>query len=207
MFPSRARQRAVTCRELLPDGRGMESRPGRHAFRLVYRRDVTMTRHPLVMSPDYVAYVRGIRELHRLTMAGKDESPEAEAVRDMMDGPWEGLTKPERDRIGGLSEDQFSISDPPTGEPLPMNSQAQSKLNDVYEARMRGEWDRALELLRRWGKYVSPALLSYWRGLIWFDAGDLDTAVLFLEHATKLDAEYGKHLEASGVARLSLDPK
>src|SRR5262249_13774885 len=56
-----------------------------------------------------------------------------------------------------------------------------------YEARERGEWDRALELLRRWGKFVPPPLLSYLRARIWEDAGDKPVAVVFFEHACRLD--------------------
>ena len=153
-----------------------------------------MTRPPFAMSPDYLAFVRGARELHKLTVAGRDESPEADAIRDATDGPWEGLSETERNRACGLSEDLFSISDPPSSEPLPMNPQAQARLAEAIEARARGEWDRALALLRRWRKYIAPAVLSYERGLIWNEAGDPDTAVLFLEHAAHLDPENGNYL-------------
>jgi tetratricopeptide (TPR) repeat protein len=153
-----------------------------------------MARQPLAMSPNYLAVVRGIRELHRLTLSGRDESPEADAVRDATDGPWEGLSEAERKRASGLSEDLYSISEPPADGPREMNPQAQARLNDAVEARQRGEWDRALELLRRWGNYVSPALVSYLRGSIWLEAGDPETAVLFYEHASRLQPENGNYL-------------
>ncbi len=74
-----------------------------------------------------------------------------------------------------------------------MNRQAQSQLLEVIEAKERGEWDRALALLRRWAKYVDPAVASRIRGGIWQQAGDIVTAVVFLEHAARLqprDARY-----------------
>ena len=42
-----------------------------------------------------------------------------------------------------------------------MDPQAAARLNDAIEARQAGEWDRALELLRRWRALVAPALVSY----------------------------------------------
>src|ERR1700687_421246 len=102
-----------------------------------------MARQPLIMSPNFSAFVRGIRALHRLAISGKDESPEADTARDAMDVPGEALSDIERKRATGLSEDLYSISDPPHGRQQEMNAQAQDKLNNAYEARQRGEWDRA----------------------------------------------------------------
>jgi tetratricopeptide (TPR) repeat protein len=146
-----------------------------------------MARQPLPMSPNYLAAARAVRDLHRLALAARDESPEADAIRDSSDSAWQALSEVEQKRIGGLSEDLYSISDPPAGGNGAMNPQAQARLNDAYEARQRGEWDRALELLRRWGKPLSPALVSYLRGAIWREAGDPETAVLFFEHAVSLE--------------------
>src|SRR5262249_42787408 len=94
---------------------------------------------------------------------------------------------------GNLSEDLYSLVEPPPAA-QPMNPQAQAKLNEVYEAIQRGEWDRALELLRRWAAFISPDLVSFLRGKIWLDAGDPETAVLFLEHASRLQPENGGYL-------------
>src|SRR5436309_5671674 len=106
-----------------------------------------MARQPLTLSPNYLAVVRGIRELHRLHLEGQDDSPEADAVRDGTDGPWEALSETERRRARGLSEDLYSMSEPLEGEPE-ANPQAQAKFDDAIKARDRGEWDRALEILR-----------------------------------------------------------
>jgi tetratricopeptide (TPR) repeat protein len=125
--------------------------------------------------------------MHRYTVAGEDESEDADALRDSMEEPWGRLSAVERQRITGLSKDLYDVSGQPPEPAAPMNPQAQGKLAEAYEARERGEWDRALELLRRWGKFVPPPLLSYLRAGIWEDAGDKQVAVVFFEHACRLD--------------------
>ena len=148
---------------------------------------------PLMLSPSYLAMVRGTRELHRLSAVGKDDSPEADAIRDATDGPWETLSDTERQRVRNLSEDLYSLSEIPP-ELKPLNPHAQGKLYNVFEARRRGDWDRALELLRRWRAYVDPAMLSYLRGTIWLEAGDPNTAVVFYEHSSSLQPEDATYL-------------
>jgi tetratricopeptide (TPR) repeat protein len=163
-----------------------------------------MAPQTLTMSPTYRAFVRGIHELHRLSVAGRDESPEADSVRDAMDDPWEAMSDVERKRASGLSEDLFSISDPPTSNMLEMNSQSDQILFDVLSAQRRGEWDAALELLRRSDKYLPPALASYIRGSIWEAAGDAETASIFFEHALRLQP--GRLAVLSPNAQFPLEP-
>ncbi len=158
---------------------------------------------PLTMSSNYLAIVRGLRELHRLRAAGREDSPEADAVRDATDTAWEGLTKEEKKRLSGLSEDLYSVSDRQRPTVREMNPQAQSRLVDAVQAQQRGEWDRVLEILRRWTDYIDPALLSYLRGSTWLDVGDPETASLFLEHASILQPDNGQYL-ARFLASLSL---
>jgi tetratricopeptide (TPR) repeat protein len=153
-----------------------------------------MPRQPLTMSPNYRAFVRGIRELHRLAVSGKDESPEADAVRDAMDGPWNALSDIERKRASGLSEDLYSISEPAAGGNRELNPQAQANLNDAFEARQRGEWDRALELIRGCAHSLAPDMVSFFRGRTWLDAGDTESAVLFFEHALQVQPDNGNYL-------------
>jgi tetratricopeptide (TPR) repeat protein len=165
-----------------------------------------MTRQPFAMSPSYLAVIDGIRKLHRLTLDGQDESPLADAIRDSIDGPWEALSEAERKRVSGLSEDLYSISDPSEQGPQVMNPQALAKLNDAVEARAHGDWDRSLGLLRRWGKHVPRALVSYLRGAIWLEAGDPETAVLFYEHAAELEPENGNYLAVFLHALKKVEP-
>jgi hypothetical protein len=145
-----------------------------------------MNPQPLTMSANYLAVVRGLHELHRLAIAGRQDSLEADAVRDATDVPWQALTEVEKRRLSGLSEDLYSITDQPQATPREIDPQAQSRLVEAYQARQRGEWDRALELLRRWARYIEPSILSYLRGSTWLGAGDPQTAAAFFEHASSL---------------------
>ena len=140
-------------------------------------------------SQNYRQVVRGYLRLHQLTVEGRDESPDADAVRDSLDRPWRALTDVERDRVQGLSADLFAVSESTPGQPLEMNRQAQQKLAEAFEANQRGEWDRALALLRRWSKYIAPDVLSYLRAGIWSDSGSPDVAAVFYQHAATLDSD------------------
>jgi tetratricopeptide (TPR) repeat protein len=165
-----------------------------------------MVRRPFSTSPSYLRYIRALRDLHALTLEGRDDSPEADAIRDGMDQPWYDLSEVEQRRIKGLSEDLYSISDP-TQETLPSNPQVQRKLIEATEARRSGKWDEALELLRRWSRYIDPALLSSMRGTLWQDAGDDATAALFYQHAAELEPTNGRHqsLYLSSIRRSDPD--
>jgi tetratricopeptide (TPR) repeat protein len=143
------------------------------------------------LSPSYLAVAKGVRELHRLVRSGLEDSPEADAIRDATDGPWEALSDMERDRVRGLSEDLYAITEPNTGPLLEMNPQAQAQLIEAVEARQRGDLDRALGLLRRLERHVAPALLHALRGEIWLDAGDLETAEMFFASAVELEPRNG----------------
>jgi len=134
----------------------------------------------------YVRSIRGLLRLHALAELGQDDSPDADAVRDGLEHPWYDLSEVEKKRLAGLSEDLYSVSEP-AGQPLPPNPEAQRKLLEAVEARQAGEWDKALDLLRRWGKHLDPAVLSFLRGSVWQKAGDSETAVAFYQHAARLD--------------------
>jgi len=115
-----------------------------------------------------------------------DDSPEADAIRDETDGPWNALTEVERNRVRYHSEDLYSLHEPPPVA-QPMNPEVQAKLIEAYEAKRCGEWDKALDLLRVCRAYLDPAEVSYIRGSIWLEAGDTETAMLYFENAAKLN--------------------
>jgi hypothetical protein len=143
-----------------------------------------MVRQPFTTSDRYLQSIQGLHRLHALAVAGEDDSPEAEAIRDGLEVPWRGLSDAERKRLTGLSEDLYSISSQPDLL-LPMDSEVQHKLVAALEARRNGEWDEALEVLRQLTRYLEPAVLSYLRGSVWLAAGDDATAALFLRHASE----------------------
>ena len=145
-----------------------------------------MTRPPSPpVSQNYRHVLQGYLRLHQLTVEGRDESPEADAVRDSLDRPWRLLTDAEREQVQGLSVDLFEIDNPIEGAHLEMSPDAQHHLAEAVEARQRGEWDRALAQLRTLKKHLTPAILSKLRAEIWSEAGHPDVGAVFLEHAGK----------------------
>jgi len=149
---------------------------------------MTMVAHAPFYSPSFHRVAKGLLALHWLIKDGKDDSPEADAVRDALDTPLNALNRIEKQRAQWLSEDLYSVSEPPHAATLKeMNSQAQEQLNEALEARQRREWDQALALLRHCRENISPALLSYIRGSIWLEAGLPDVAAVFYGHALQSD--------------------
>jgi hypothetical protein len=60
------------------------------------------------MNFNYDACLHGIRAIHQLAIEGRDESPEADAIRDATDAPWLALSEAERARLRRFSEDLHS---------------------------------------------------------------------------------------------------
>ena len=63
-------------------------------------------------SDAYRQVVRGLLALHRCIAAGREDSAEADAIRDSLDAPLLALSDSERARSQWLSEVLYSISDP-----------------------------------------------------------------------------------------------
>ena len=144
---------------------------------------------------NYRQAICGYLRLHQLTVEGRDDSVEADAVRDSLDLPWRALAEGERMRVQGLSADLFSVSEPLAHASGEMNALAQNQLAEALEARFRGDFDLALGLLRQGCDHITPALLSYLRGEIWREAGEPDVAAVFFEHAALLDPDNLKYAE------------
>lgn len=168
---------------------------------------MTMVTQSSLGSPSFRLVAKGLVVLHQLIKDGKDDSPDAESVRDALDAPLRALNAIEKERAQWLSEDLYAVSEPAVGTTLKeMNLQSQEQLNEALEARQSREWDRALALLRRWREYISPALLSYLRGSIWLEAGNLDIAAAFYEHAAASDPENANYRAIYMHALAKSDP-
>ncbi|HBH50676.1 MAG TPA: hypothetical protein DDY91_02165 [Planctomycetaceae bacterium] len=141
---------------------------------------------PSFESESFRRVARGLIALHKLIEAGKEESADAEDVRDALDLRLKALSNQEKERARWLSEDLYSIGMPTlTHTPKELTYEAQQQLNDFYEARQNHEWDRALTLLRGCQECLSPAIVSYLRGSIWLEAGSSDVATEFYKHASE----------------------
>jgi len=148
-----------------------------------------MIAYPPFGSASFQLVAKGLVALHVLGKEGKDDSPEAESVRDSLDLPLAALNRIEKERAQWLSEDLYSVSEPSSAIQKEMNPQAQQQLSEAIEAQLKGEWDRALGLLRRWREYIAPSVLSYIRGSIWLAAGNADIATMFYGHAMENDPD------------------
>lgn len=155
-------------------------------------------------SPAFDRVAHGTIRLHRLMAEGKGDGPEADEVRDALDGPIAALTPEERARAQFLSADLYKLSKTRSDhEPLPMNPHAQAKLRAIIEARDAHHWDKALELLRRWERYVALEFVSFQRGAIWDRAGNAEIAVEFYRHAAELCPDsYMPGIYLSALARV-----
>lgn len=54
------------------------------------------------------AYCALLIQLHQTFRGDEDESPEADAIRDLMDEPWSRMSPEEREAAGRLSEWLYS---------------------------------------------------------------------------------------------------
>lgn len=138
---------------------------------------------PLDMSPAYLIVIRGLHELHELTVRGRLDSSEADAVRDATDEIWQTLTDIEKQRVRGLSEDLYSITELRVEPIMGSRTQIEPLIDEICQARRNGNWDRIFELLREWRGAIDPKVLSSLRAHAWLDAGDRSTARIFLKHA------------------------
>lgn len=154
--------------------------------------------------PHYVQAVRGLLRMHELEIQGLGDSPQADTIRDALEGQWLQLTEEERNRLTGLSEDLYSLSEP--SDTREMNAQAQRQLIEAYEARQAQNWDKALELLRSWGTHIDPALRAYLQGRTWLEAGDSATAAVFFQRASELEPENSGYRMIYLHALSSVDP-
>jgi hypothetical protein len=62
------------------------------------------------MNPNYDACLRGIRALYQLAIEGRDESPEADTIRDATDAPWVALSESEREQLREFSDDLYRVT-------------------------------------------------------------------------------------------------
>src|SRR6266851_1727591 len=91
-------------------------------------------------------------QLHALSVEGKGNSPEAVAACEAMEAPWAAMTEQEQERMGGLSEDLYTLEDggaravemsPGERERWAEESQA------PFAAYRVGDYDKLLDFLRR----------------------------------------------------------
>jgi hypothetical protein len=53
--------------------------------------------------------IEAVEDLHRLLKEGKDESPEADAIRDRSDAYWKALTEEEKAQVRQHSQNLYGL--------------------------------------------------------------------------------------------------
>jgi len=117
-------------------------------------------------------YVDLLCELHKLTVACRSDTPDADAIRDQMDEPWNHLDERETERVRGLSADLYSLekhADLP--DPLPHGLNAEEAVLRVRSERNAGSPDGVLVALRDAAPFLAPEQLAYLRGQVWLEIG------------------------------------
>ncbi len=136
-------------------------------------------------SPDFDESLELLLQLHRLTLEDRDESEEADALRDAMDAPWYRLNETEAALLRGLSADLYSIGtdrtvagDVPPPDVAPFRAAVKSQ-----------NWVRALEVLRDNEERLPPGEVAFVRGTCWANLGEPHVAVEFLSEAIRLEPQ------------------
>jgi hypothetical protein len=142
-----------------------------------------------VLETPFRAYARLLLQLHDLIATGQGDAPEADAVRDEMDIPWEDMTPAEQERAGGLSEDLYALAEttPRTVQMLPEERQKWGQ--EFASAFGAKDWDRALDLLRHPPQDVPRDHVAYLQADCWEGLGVPEVALRFLRSATPLNTE------------------
>jgi tetratricopeptide (TPR) repeat protein len=141
-----------------------------------------------------LAFARLLLENHDLIARGKGDTPEAEALADRMDGPWYAMTEQEQKRMRGLSADLHTLhEDGPKRVEMPPDQivawrQAVREASGLAET---GNADAFLDFLRKPVPSIVPrSTVFYLQARCWEKLGDLQTALLFMREAERLDPEH-----------------
>jgi hypothetical protein len=135
----------------------------------------------------YQKVLDGLLRLHERAAAGGQETEEKKQLRDAIDGPYSDLSADQQEAIEGLSTDLFdveNITSEPALDRVPPGDEA---LAAALQAQQSGHHDRALNLLRE-SKSKPASRIAFFRGRNWIAKGEPKVALLFFNHAAKLDA-------------------
>lgn len=133
------------------------------------------------------AYKRSIElflQLHALNVQGKDETDEADGIREESDGEWWKMSESQRQRLRGLSADLFTIdpnetsTHPPSGRGL-----AEAARAAIVSCLDHNDWEGLLIVIREHAEGIPVDLAAYYRGECWAEMGYMDAGIVFLRFA------------------------
>ncbi len=142
-------------------------------------------------NPAYVAYESLLKRLHRLITEGKEDSEEAEAIREAMGMPFLHLKKEEKERLNHLSSDLYQLQGDEVYEPVTDPAvRTETFMRDaVNEAHAHKDWEKLLSLLRKGPDYLAPHQLAFLRANAYGNLGHTDTALLFMQYASEKEPQ------------------
>lgn len=149
-----------------------------------------MTAQRFFDNAHFRAYARLLHQLHQLIRAGADETAEGEVLRERMDEPANFLDPEEVECLRGISADFYTLSEPPW-QVQPSPPAMREELQAAIDAREKGDFVRALDLLRKHQRYRDTADVSALRGSIWSQAGENEIAADFFRRAKELNQQNG----------------
>jgi hypothetical protein len=136
---------------------------------------------------------RLLRELHTLIAAGRGDTDEAEVIRDTMDPLWGLMTKRERSRITGLSEDlhMLAAGGAKKADMTPEELERwRAEAKEAVTQLLAGDADAALTFLRRPSPTaLSPKVIPFLQARAWESLGDPEVALMFLKEAERHDPD------------------
>lgn len=139
-----------------------------------------------IINEAYCSYVRALRRLHELEIAGQQQSPEAADLESALEAAWEPLTPEQRESVAGLGSDLNWIRRglPPRG--VQKEQITDSDRESLAQAIATGSPHEALRRLRHCAAVIPATELAYLRGNAWLRLEEYETALLFYRHAKKL---------------------
>ncbi len=121
-------------------------------------------------------------ELDHVMCTRDPDGEEADAIRDRMERPWYAMSPDEEALVRGLSQDLYTIG---TARPAPNRDDAAAS-DELAEALNRGNWVKALDLLRREEALLPQADVAALRGVCWSCLGEHSAALAFIDEAFRL---------------------
>jgi len=134
----------------------------------------------------YQKVLDGLLRMHELSADGEPETDEIKQLRDAIDEPYSDLSAEERETIEGLSTDLFDVENITSEPVLDHVPPADNAMAASLQAQYSGQYDEALKLLRQ-SKSKPASRISYFRGRNWSEKCEPKVALLFFNHAAKLD--------------------
>ncbi len=139
----------------------------------------------------YRSYIRSVLRMYVYKNADRFDSDEADALREQMIEPWYALTEDQRKRMDGLAIDLNDLRESRAKNWRKDRSEKKKleglvRIREVFELKLVGKFDEALEHLRKWKDDIAPEHVWYFRGSCWSLMNIPEAAVEFYREASRL---------------------